>query len=188
MYGYPVAHFDSIEVAKKIKQAGQSIVLFLGNGDEALSFMREADKSGWFPTMFLTSPSGSAELFHAPAGFDGKIFLSFPTSPSDQTGEGMKEFRALAASHHLPTKYVAAQLSAYSAAKILAEGLKRAGRDLSREKLIGALEGFYEYPTGVTPAITYGPNSRIGAMGAYVIAIDLKQQQFVPASGWIKIN
>jgi ABC-type branched-subunit amino acid transport system substrate-binding protein len=188
VYAYPVAHFDSVEVVKKIKQTGRGVVLFLGTGDEALSFVREADKSSWFPTVFLPSPSGSAELFHAPAGFDGKIFLSFPTSPSDQTAEGIKEFRALAASYKLPTKNLAVQLSAYSAAKILAEALKRAGRDLSREKLIGALEGFYEYPTGVTPAITYGPNSRIGAMGAYVIAVDLRQQQFVPASGWIKIN
>jgi ABC-type branched-subunit amino acid transport system substrate-binding protein len=188
VYGYTVGRFNSIEVAKRIKQTGRGVVLFLGTGDEALAFMREADKSGWFPAVFLTSPSGSAELFHAPAAFDGKIFLSFPTSPSDQTAEGISEFRALATRYKLPTKHIAVQLSAYSAAKILAEALKRAGRDVSREKLINVLEGFYEYRTGLTPAITYGPNTRIGAMGAYVIAVDLKQQQFVPASGWIKIE
>jgi ABC-type branched-subunit amino acid transport system substrate-binding protein len=188
VYAYPAAHFDNVEAVKKFKQAGRGVVLFLGPGDEALSFMREADKSGWFPTVLLPSPSGGAELFNAPAGFDGKIFLSFPTSPADQTVEGIKEFRALAARYKLPAKNLAVQLSVYSAAKILAEALRRAGRDLSREKLIGALEGFYEYPTGLTPAITYGPNSRVGAMGSYVIGVDLKQQQFVPASGWIKIN
>jgi len=150
--------------------------------------MKEADILGWFPSIFLPSASGAGEVFSAPAGFSGKVFLSFPTSPADQTAEGIGEFRALAEKYKLPTKHVAAQLSAYSAAKILVEALKRAGKDLSREKLIQALEGFYEYPTGLTPAITYGPNRRIGAMGAYVITVDLKRQQFLPASGWININ
>lgn len=188
LYGYPPGHFDSAEAMKKIKPTGPGLVLFLGGGDEALAFIRTAGNSGWFPAVLLPSPGGSTELFQAPSGFEGKIFLALPTSPSDQTMEGIKEFRTLAESYKLPANHVALQLSAYSAAKILAEALKRAGRDLSREKLLGTLEGFYEYPTGVTPPITYGPNCRIGAMGGYVIVIDLKQQQFMSASGWIKIN
>ena len=83
---------------------------------------------------------------------------------------------------------MAAQISAYSAAKILVEALKRAGKDVSREKLIQSLEGLYEYQTGLTPAITYGPNRRVGAMGAYIVAIDLNGKQFVPASGWTNSN
>jgi ABC-type branched-subunit amino acid transport system substrate-binding protein len=188
IYGYTTGRLDAAEAVKQLKQAGRDAVFFLGNGDEALSFMREADKLGWFPSIFLPSASGGREVFSAPAGFNGKVFLSFPTSPADQTAEGIREFRALGEKYKLPTKHLAAQLSAYSAAKILVEALKRAGKDLSREKLIRALEGFYEYPTGLTPAITYGPNRRIGAMGAYVITVDLKQQQFLPASGWIDIN
>jgi hypothetical protein len=66
--------------------------------------------------------------------------------------------------------------------------LKRAGKDVSREKLIQVLEGLYEFRTGLTPAITYGPNRRIGAMGAYVVTIDLKKQQFVPVGGWINLD
>lgn len=188
VYGYPAGRFDGNEVMKQIKPTGAGLVLFLGGGDEALALMRAADSAGWFPTLFLAGTSGSNELFHAPNGFEGRIFLSFPTSPSDQSVEGAREFRALAANYKLPTGHVALQLSAYSAAKILAEALKRSGRDLSREKLIGELEGFYEYPTGVTPAITYGPNNRIGALGGYVIVVDLKQQKFTSASGWIKID
>jgi len=64
--------------------------------------------------------------------------------------------------------------------------LKRAGRDLSREKLIKALESLYEYDTGVTPSITFGPNRRVGAMGAYVVSIDPAKRELVSASGWVK--
>jgi ABC-type branched-subunit amino acid transport system substrate-binding protein len=77
---------------------------------------------------------------------------------------------------------------ALAAAKIFTESLKRAGRDLSREKLITALEGLYEYETGVTPNITFGPNRRVGSKGSYVVAIDPAKKGFVSASGWVRNN
>jgi len=77
---------------------------------------------------------------------------------------------------------------ALAAAKIFTEALKRAGRDLSREKLITALEGLYEYETGVTPNITFGPNRRVGSKGSYVVAIDPEKKGFISASGWVKNN
>ena len=79
-------------------------------------------------------------------------------------------------------------MSAYAAAQVLVEGLKRGGRDLSREKLIAALEGLYEFESGVTPALTYNPNRRIGALGAYIVSLDLNKKQFVPVSGWLDVN
>jgi ABC-type branched-subunit amino acid transport system substrate-binding protein len=130
----------------------------------------------------------STALFESPVGFDGKIFLTFPSAPNDQKEEGLREFRTVAEKYKLPQKHLAAQISAYSSAKILIEALKRAGKDLSRERLIQALEGLYNFQTGLTPAITYGPNRRIGAMGAYIVTVDLKEKKFVPVSGWVSVN
>jgi ABC-type branched-subunit amino acid transport system substrate-binding protein len=186
-YDYVAGQFDAA-IVPRLNQAKRSVVFFLGNSEEAITFLREAEKISWFPSIFLPSANAGAAIFAAPAGFDGKLYLSFPTSPADQTAEAITDFRALAEKYKLPTKHVAAQISAYSAAKILAEALKKAGKDLSREKLIQVLEGFYEYRTGLTPPISYGPNRRVGAMGAYVITVDLKTKQFVPAGGWIEIK
>lgn len=187
-YEFRAGQFEAAVAAQKLKQANPKVVFLLGGSEDAMSFIREAEKLSWFPFIFLPSANAGAGIFDAPAGFDGKVFLSFPTSPLDQTSEGITQFRALAEKHKLSTKHQAAQLSSYSAAKILAEGLKRAGRDLSREKLIQVLEGFYEYQTGLTPPISYGPNRRVGAMGAYVITVDSKTRQLVPASEWISLN
>jgi ABC-type branched-subunit amino acid transport system substrate-binding protein len=187
-YSYEAGHFEAAEASERLRQAGFDAVFFLGNSEEVLSFMREADKLGWFPSVFLPDASAGTGMFIAPIGFNGKIFLSFPTSPTDQTASGLREFRALAEKYDLPTNHVMAQILAYSAAKILVEGLTIAGKDLSREKLIGALEGMYDYHTGLTPTITFGPNRRIGAMGAYVVKIDLMEKQLLPASGWINLN
>ena len=187
-YDYVAGQFDAAGAVSKLNPANRTVVFFLGGADEVMSLMIEAEKVNWFPSIFLPSANAGARIVEAPAGFEGKLFLSFPTSPTDQTAEGVKEFLALSGKYQLSTKHLAAQISAYSAAKILAEALKKAGKDVSREKLIQVLEGFYEYRTGLTPAISYGLNRRIGAMGAYVITVDLKTKQLIPASGWIGIN
>jgi ABC-type branched-subunit amino acid transport system substrate-binding protein len=187
-YTYSPGRLDASQVAKRFSQTTHDVVFFLGNGEEILLFMKEAEKVRWFPTILLPGPNTGIDIFDAPAGFADKLFFSFPTSPADQTPAGIKEFRALAEKYKLPPDHLAAQLSAFSAGKILVEGLKRAGRDVSREKLITALEGLNRFSTGLTPAITYGPNRRVGALGAYVCSVDLKKKQFVPASSWISTD
>lgn len=188
LYNYPIGRLDAATIVKKLRQSNRNVVFFLGAGNEILTFMKEAEKLGWFPSIYLPGAFAGREIFEAPAGFNGKVFFSFPTSPADQTPDGIKEFRALAEKYKLPAQHLAAQISAYGACKILVEALKRAGRDVSREKLIATLEGLKGFETGVTPAITYGPNRRIGALGAFVISVDLQKKQFVPASAWIGID
>jgi ABC-type branched-subunit amino acid transport system substrate-binding protein len=187
-YDYLAGRFDAAEFSKQLKQTNRDVVFFLGSGAEALSFMREAEKLSWFPSIYGPAAGAGSAVFEAPAGFDRKVFFSFPTSPVDQSVEGTKEFRALAEKYKFPTQNTAVQISTYTAASVLVEGLKRAGKDLGREQLVQALEGLNEYQTGLTPAITYGPNRRIGALGAYVVTVDLKEKKFVPASGWITPN
>lgn len=186
--GYASRSSDVAETIKQLRQTSSEVVVFLGASEDALAFMTAADKSHWYPTIFFPSAGAGKEIFGATIGFNGKLFFSFPTGPADQSAAGMKEFRALADKYKLPTHNVAAQISAYSAAKILVEGLKRAGRDVSREKLITALEGLNRFETGSSPPITYGPNRRIGALGAYVVMIDLETKQFGQVSAWIGID
>ena len=44
---------------------------------------------------------------------------------------------------------------------VLVEALRRAGRDVSREKLIATLEGFYEVDLGLGFKVTFGPTRRV---------------------------
>lgn len=185
---YAAGGFAAAETVTRLKQANVNGVFFMGSATDLLSMMGEAASVNWFPEIFVQSGTASPALFDAPAGFEGKVFCTFPTGPVDQTEEAIREFRLLGEKYKLAPKHLAAQVSAYTSAKILIEALKRTGKDLSREKLIQALEGFYNFQTGLTPPITYGPNRRIGAMGAYIVMVDLKEKKFVPVSGWVGIN
>jgi ABC-type branched-subunit amino acid transport system substrate-binding protein len=181
--------FDATGLVSGLKQQGVGVVFFLGAGGNEIALMREATRIEWTPTILLSGALTSADLLASvPPVFQNKIFLSFPTVPSDVTAAGIQEYRALLEKHKLEQRHTAAQLSAFAAAKIFVEGLQRAGRDLSREKLITALEGLYEFETGMTPRLTFGPNRRIGAQGAYMVTIDTEKKQFVAASEWVTAN
>lgn len=183
---YAFGGFDAADVIKQTRQA--DVIFFMGAAVDALSFMIEAEKLNWFPTILVPGGVIASGVYEAPKGFDRKLFFSVPTSPSQQTVEGMKEYQALVMKYKLPPYLRVSQASAIVAAKLLIEGLKRVGKDLSRERLIQELEKLHEYPTGLTPNITYGPNRRRGATGAHIVTVDLKEKRLVPVRDWIDDN
>lgn len=155
-------------------------VLFLGGGPELDGFLRRAAAAGRHPQVLIPGAFASASVLSAPPGFAGRLHLAFPVLPSDAEPQRLDEVWKLAAAHELEQRQLASQLAALAAAEVLVEGLSRAGRELSRERLIEALETLYRHPTGLLPAVTYGPNRRLGARGAHIVEADLEQRRFVP--------
>jgi mono/diheme cytochrome c family protein len=92
-----------------------------------------------------------------------------PTLPSDVTPAAYDELRTFAMRHNIPPAHLPAQLTTHATMKVFLEALKRAGRDLTREKLITALETLYQFPTGLTRPITFSRNRHHGTTGAYVV-------------------
>jgi ABC-type branched-subunit amino acid transport system substrate-binding protein len=117
-----------------------------------------------------------------------RIFLAFPTVPTDVSEAGATEYTALLQRNKLPSTHAAAQASAIAAARILVHALESCGKDLSRERLITTLEGLYEYDTGLMPKITFGPNRRIGALGAYVVTLDPEKKLFPASAEWVAVD
>lgn len=182
---YENGKFDPVQVTKQLMTTGQELVFLITTSNEAQAFFKEADNSKWYPTIFQSSALGSLDL---PAQFHQKVFISFPTSPSDLTPEGIAEFRGFSQKYKLPSERAALQITSFASLKILVEGLRRAGRDLTRERFIQALESLTGYSTGLTPLISYGPNRHVGWQGAYVVSVDLEQKKFVPVSGWLEVK
>jgi len=184
--GYFHDQFDPARLVRELRGRDIEVVFFLGSGGELRAWMEEAKNQRWTPYVLLSGPLAGKDIFDLPPDFaKDKIFLAYPTLPSDQTRAGVTEFKTLQEKYQLSGRHLAAQISAFSAAKILIEGLKLVGKDLSREKLVGALEGIREFDTGLTPRITYGPNRHIGARGAYVVTVDSEKNTLVPVSAWV---
>ena len=171
--------FDVTAIAGALKAEGVGSVFVVGSGRET-EFINAAAAANWTPHVFLLGALTTRDLVKTlPSSFKDRVFLSFPTVPTDVAPSALAELRALEEKYKFRAGHTASKLNAFAAAKIFTEALKRAGRDLSREKLVTALEGLYEYDTGVTPSITFGPNRRVGSMGSYVVSIDLTKREFV---------
>lgn len=54
--------------------------------------------------------------------------------------------------------------------------------------MLSALEGLYDYESGVTPRLTFGPNRRVGAAGAHVVTIDPEKKEYAAVGGWVSAN
>lgn len=183
---YASENFDANQIAQQLKTSNTAAVFMFGAGKDIEKLVNAANALQWTPYVLslgvMTSQSLATEL---PAAFSKKIFLAFPTVPADITAEGAAEYRALAEKYKLSSQHAAVQLAALAAAKTFVEALKRTGADVSREQLISALEGLYDYDTGLTPKLIFGPNRRVGASGAYIITINAETKEFVAAGGWI---
>lgn len=186
---YSAATFDANKLAQQLKADGTAAVFLFGPGNDVDSFVRAAGALEWAPYVLSVGVFTSRDLAASvTAAFTKKVYLAFPTVPGDVTADGLAEYRALAEKYKLPAQHTAAQLAALAAAKTFVEGLKRAGADVSREQLVTTLEGLYEYDTGLTPKLIFGPNRHVGAAGAYVITIDAETKAFVSTGGWVAAN
>ena len=175
------ANFDARAIVKELKNSNVESLFFFGDGKEQVALLNEATAASCSPNFFFLGTLSGRDLATEPTS---KIFLAFPTVPSDVSSEGTAEFRALQEKYKIAPRHTAAQLSAFAAAKVFVEGLTRAGRDLNREKFINALDTLYDYETGVTPRLTFGPNRRVGAAGAHIVTYDPAKKEFTPL-GWV---
>jgi ABC-type branched-subunit amino acid transport system substrate-binding protein len=178
------------QLATQLKQQGVDTVFFLGAGGDASALFKSAETADWQPSVYVLGALAGKEITETvPVKMKDKIFLAFPTVPSDVSDAGAAEYSALLTKYKLKgTPHAAARLSAFAAAKILVEALKLAGKDLSRERLMTALEGLYEFDTGLTPRISFGPNRRIGALGAYIVTLDPEKKLFPASVEWISTD
>ena len=185
---YERGKLDAAALANNLQQAESDAVVFLGGQADLQSLLVELDNLKHYPGIFALSAFVSRPLYEAPQTFNERIYLSYPTVSSDVSAEGGAEYQKLARKHALPPGHLQAQVAALAAAKLLEEGLRGAGRTLNRERLVEAIEALYRYDTGFAPPLTYGPNRRIGAMGAHMMKVDIANKKTVPVGEWVEVR
>lgn len=166
---------ESLNAPANAKRSDGDLLFLIGAGVETNAVMRDLQSKQWKPRVLIAGAPVTAEIFDAPV----PVFVTVPALPSDLTEDARHELIAFAERHQLPTEQLAPQIATYAAVKVFVEGLKRAGRDLTREKLIASLEQLYQFSTGLTPPISYARNRHIGSTRAHILTVDPKARAFV---------
>jgi ABC-type branched-subunit amino acid transport system substrate-binding protein len=185
LLGYDAGDSDStVGYAAK----GVQGVFFLGHSDAFARLAEQLQAADLSPYLFASSSQVASSALRIPPRFSGRLFLAYPFMPADWTPDGEAALLEIRRSQGLGGQHAALQVGAYCAAILLGEGLKRAGRDASREKLVSALESLHGFHTGLTPALGFGPGQRVGSAGAHIVTVDLRGQSFRPLGRFIKVD
>lgn len=168
------------------RDAGTEAVFFLGSAPHAVSLLTTADAIGWSPYVFLLGPRAGAVLDTTPPLAE-RTFLAFASRPADTTLGGFARYQKLAQEHGLSRDHARDQLRALAAFDLLTAGLENAGRELGRRRLVDALESLRHHLTNLTPPLSFGPNRRVGALGAWVVPVAEGRQGLVYGGTWIAL-
>ena len=160
---FPPGAADVSAQVLKLKEAGVDYVVYAGLMRAIASALMEARKIGWKPHWFALNPGlsehvikisqGAAEYGH---GLKGTLNYSLISD-----SQVSREFLANLKKYYpdkKPTVYAFGM--GYGAGDMFVEALKRAGKDLTRENIIRALETFKDYDNGCLPPQTFGPGDR----------------------------
>lgn len=100
------------------------------------------------------------------------LFALFPAGlgqplAGEMPPRAVDEFLAFVRRHDLPPDERDLQLALLSSARLLLEALKNTGRDLDRDKFLGALESLSEVDTGFMPPAGFTRSRHIATSGGY---------------------
>jgi branched-chain amino acid transport system substrate-binding protein len=149
------------EAVAIIGKADPQAVVMLTVADAGVAFVKQMKQTGRSP-VFLTLSNNSSNAFIKNLGEDGWGVAVSQVSPYpfSATMPITKEFLDLVkGSKEVTASYSA--MEGFISAKVLVEGLRRAGPKPTREKLIAGLESMNRYDMGGVD-VTYGPELRTG--------------------------
>jgi ABC-type branched-subunit amino acid transport system substrate-binding protein len=111
---------------------------------------------------FVTLSNNSSNAFMKALGEAGRgvIVMQVMPLPTSKTIKVSKDYQALAAEAKIEPSYNG--LVGYVGARVLVEALRRAGKNLTRESFVSALESMRQFDLGDF-VIGYGPSDRIGS-------------------------
>jgi ABC-type branched-subunit amino acid transport system substrate-binding protein len=177
-HGWQQVRLQPYNSAQDELPLGSRSVFYLGSSGGFSQLAERLQTAGQVPYLFAASNQVAGDLFQVPRDFSRRVFLAYPFVPSDWTLAGRLALTQLREHQGLGGEHAVLQVGAYSSMLLLSEGMKQAGRDASREKLINALEGLHDFDTGLTPLISFGPGRRLGLNGAHIVTVDLPDQRF----------
>jgi branched-chain amino acid transport system substrate-binding protein len=152
---------DFSVLAAPIAKTQTQAIIWLGSGTHVVDGMKALRAAGPVPQVVTLSNNASSGFVKS-LGANARGVIVTQVFPSERSVAYpmVKEALALASAKSGAT-LSPAMLEGYAAAKVLVEGLQRAGRNPTRERLRAALEGIKSFNLGGLE-IGYGPEDHTG--------------------------
>jgi branched-chain amino acid transport system substrate-binding protein len=195
---------DDMSLAVKTLQEGRvDVVLCTGAYQGCGAFIRSAKDLGWKVPISNLSFVGSEALLGLLTEHGRKTgreytrgIVNSQVVPNydDAKLPGVREYRALMDKHdpalppslrdpkYAPQRYSFVSLEGFINGKVIVDGLRRAGPDLTRRRFRQALESLHDLDLGIGAPLRFGPNHHQGLDSVYFTHVE--EDRWVPITDW----
>jgi ABC-type branched-subunit amino acid transport system substrate-binding protein len=175
---YTRGTLDVQEGLNKIMASGAEAVVMIGTYDPCATFIRMAHERGYRPVFYLVSFVGADELARRIESLqDVTVLVSQVVPPPDRkdpspllTGE--VGYITLLKRYYPEDQPNFVGLEGFINARVLVEGLLRAGPDLTREGFITAIESIRDLSLGQDITISFSPTDHQGLDRVYFTRLE----------------
>jgi ABC-type branched-subunit amino acid transport system substrate-binding protein len=168
-----------------VKAANPEAVVLVGPANTVAPILKQSHDKGWKPLFLTVSFVGTDDLIkEAGADADGMVITQV-VPPYYLT-----EYKTVALYRRTLSKYFPSaqpnfvSLEGFVDAMVMVEGLKKAGKDLTREGLIRGIESIHDVDIGLGPQLRldYGPKDHKGF--DHVLPTVIRGSRAVPFTDW----
>lgn len=175
----------------RIMAGDAEAVVMIGTYEPCAKFITLARKKGFNPVFHNVSFVGAEELARLLGMDEGSVFVTQvvppPKSPATRTLLwGANEYIELLKRYYPEETPNSVGLEGYINAKVLVEGLQRAGRDLTRESFVEAIESIRDFSLGIANTLSFSPHDHQGFERVYFTK--LQKGNFELITDWEEIK
>jgi len=168
-----------------VKAANPEAVVVVGPANTVAPILKQAHARGWKPLFLTVSFVGTDDLIQE-AGSDAEGVVVTQVVPPYY----LTEYKTVALYRRTLTKYYPSaqpnfvSLEGFVDAMVLVEGMKKAGKELTREGLIRGIESLHEIDMGLGSKLKLNYSSKEHKGFDSVIPTVIRGGRAVPFTGW----
>lgn len=162
-----------------LKKAGIEIAIASTNARDMALILKKCIELNYKPIFLGITPTADQSAFKILPPGDVEFYAAAASAPVLMDIPGIKEMVDAGKKYDPKFTPTAYHVIGYMSAKLFIEGVKAAGKDLTRENLVKAFESFENKDmAGIMPPVTYSPERRFSASAIKIIKMDTKNKTF----------
>lgn len=180
---YEVTDAEVTAQALRLRDSGADTVIMFATPRHGALIVRDMARLGFRPTLMSSGTLADPIMFHlggdawnnvyltvyiAPPGMDPRVDAALATITRINPALARNPFNAIAG---------------VGSIEPFLEGVRRAGRDLTRDRLVGAMETIRDWDGEVIRGVTFTPESRQGVNRVFIVRAEAGR--FVRVTDWI---
>ena len=182
---FPRNSLDVVPGITAVRAASPEAVVLVGPYAPVAEIVKRGQAAGWRP-LFLTVSFVGTEAFIKAAELagDGMVITQVVPPPNRTDLPSVALYQQALKRYAPEAEPNFVSLEGFVDAMVLVEGLKRAGRDLTRDKLLAGIESIKNFDLGLGPQLklSYGPDDHKGFDTVYYSVV--RGGQAVAFTNW----